>query len=163
MAATTASDKDDDKDDDYDESLQAALADLELLQSAYPDEIDRDDESYCSSNNNKSCACSFPLTVTLRFSSTASCQLQWRAGYPTATGIAIAASRAKDSAEQQQLERALRAIRATSAACWEDGVEGGWACCAAAMEAWNDTNGGNEVNGENDEEDEPPSSVSHES
>jgi len=120
------------------ESLQAALADVEILQSAYPDEChvedENDDDAATDPQQQRQ---AFPLTVTLRFSPTASCRLQWIAGYPTRTGVQVASYRARDSAEQAALDRAVAAIRATSAACCdEQQVEGGLACCAAGLQAW---------------------------
>ena len=122
-------------DENHDESsIQSARADLELLQAAYPDEIAMDDATGTSSFTNAAC---FPLMARLHFSKTASCQLQWRHGYPTSSNVEIIAWRAKDSSEQQRLEQALQAWR-HMALEWE-GHEGvGLVCCAAAMEAWND-------------------------
>ena len=119
---------------DCESSLQAARADLELLQAAYPDEIDMDDDT--RSDNAE--ASNFPLTARLHFSKTASCQLQWRHGYPATSTVEIISCRAKDSHEQQWLEQALHAWR-SMAREWE-GQEGvGLVCCAAAMEAWNNS------------------------
>ena len=133
--------------EEEEESLQAALADVEILQSAYPDECRVEDEQDGAAadqqQQQQQAAISFPLTVTLRFSPTASCRLQWIAGYPTRTGVQVASYRVShDRTEQAALDRAVAAIRATSAACCgEQGVEGGLACCAAALQAWEEAVG----------------------
>jgi len=110
-----------------DDSLDRALADVEMLEAAYPTEIE---------TANK--ARRFPLHVTLRLSDTAHCQLELVRGYPTETNVRISSYRSGSSApEKARMEAALSAVRRTAGECLQDGAEGGFACCAAALEAWN--------------------------
>jgi len=117
--------------DEYDEYLERALADVEILTSAYPDEVTT--TTTCPTPRQ------FPLHVTLHFSETAHVDLEWTAGYPETSNITIASYRSSSNPKEKlYMEAALDAIRQTAAACLNDGVEGGLACCAAAMDAWND-------------------------
>ena len=84
--------------DENDESLEAARADVELLQAAYPDEI----ESITTDAEKD--AVRFPLTVRLHFSKTTSCELQWREGYPDESTVEIVSWRIKDARERLQRE-----------------------------------------------------------
>ena len=120
--------------DENDESLEAARADVELLQAAYPDEI----ESITTDAEKDDVR--FPLTVRLHFSKTTSCELQWREGYPDESTVEIVSWRIKDAREQPCLERALAALRSAARVGSNSDYAGvGMACCAAALEAWHGT------------------------
>jgi hypothetical protein len=110
-----------------DESLDRALSDLELLASAYPDET-----------HSTTARIQFPLHVTLKLSDTAHCQLEYTEGYPETSNVQISSYRSSRSDEKARMEAAVTAIRRTAEDCLQEGIEGGLACCAAAMEAWSD-------------------------
>lgn len=116
--------------EEEDESLERALADIELLQAAYPDEID---VAPNNNNNNKS----FPLHVTLSLDGEGSSTigLEWMEGYPTKTGVVISSYR---SSQKERMDQVARRVRQAAQECLEDEMEGALACCAAAMEAWGD-------------------------
>lgn len=114
-----------------DESLELALADVEILRSAYPD------ETSCCCATGSGCS-QFPLHVTLHLSETAYIELEIVTGYPVSSNVQVATYRST-AIERQRLERAVALVRATSAQCLEDGTEGGLACCAVAFDAWNDS------------------------
>jgi hypothetical protein len=113
------------------ESFEAAWADVEMLSAAYPDEtiVSQTDTT------------TFPLHVTFRFSETAHIQLELVSGYPTDTGIQVVSYRSKPD-EKARMEEAVTIVRSTAKECLDDGIEGGFACCAAALQAWNDFRGG---------------------
>jgi Uncharacterized protein family UPF0029 len=119
-----------------DESLDLALADLEILQSAYPDEIKRNDTE---DDTSVAGTIGFPLHVTLQLSETGAIMLEFTHGYPTRSNVQIVSVRSNDAVEYGRLEQAAAAIRHAAQSCLEDGIEGGLACCAAAFDAW--TNG----------------------
>jgi hypothetical protein len=108
-----------------DDSLRLARADLELLASAYPDELSIDD------------ATTFPLSMTLALSETAHCQLELVHGYPTFSNVQIKSYRCSSKPEEKaRMEATLAAIRTSAAMCLTDGIEGGLACCSVAMDTW---------------------------
>jgi hypothetical protein len=121
--------------DHYDDvsALEMALADIEMIRSAYPDETRSDPLSLQSSSS----PCSFPLHVDLWFSDSAVCTLEFQEGYPTTTNIGVARYRTKNAGENIKVERAVAAVRRVAQE--NQGMESGLACCAAAMDAWNDT------------------------
>jgi Uncharacterized protein family UPF0029 len=107
-------------------SLDLALADVEILRSAYPDETSLDD--------NPSAA--FPLHLVLHLSETAYIQLEWNYGYPVTSNVHVAVYRSKRPSDHGRLEQAVAAVRIAAASCQSEGVEGGLACCAAAWDAF---------------------------
>ena len=118
---------------EQDDSFERELADIELLQAAYPDEIDV--PSSINNNNNKS----FPLHVTLSLehhdASVSTIGLEFQEGYPTKTGISISSYR---SSQKERIDQVARRVRQAAQESLEDEMEGALACCAAAMEAWSD-------------------------
>lgn len=110
------------------ESLELALADVEILCSAYPDETKDVTLEQTSSQ--------FPLHLILHFSETAYIQIEWVQGYPVKSNIQVATYRSKPL-EYARLERAVKELRMAAELCLLEGVEGGLACCAAAFYAWN--------------------------
>jgi hypothetical protein len=128
------------------ESLDRALADIEMLQAAYPDEIDVP-ITYATEIKRQ-----FPLHVTLRLddddgvvaapsSSSSSIRLEFIDGYPVQSGVQIASYR---SPEKDRIDAVARAVRLVAEECLQDGIEGGLACCATAMQTWQDYDGGQE-------------------
>lgn len=115
------------------ESLERALADVEMLTAAYPDEVSCDNGATDQ----------LPWHVTLRLSETAHVQLSLGKGYPTSSNIEISSYRC-GSDEKSRMEAVLVAIRSAAQECLTDGMEGGFACCAAALEAWNES--GQDIN-----------------
>jgi hypothetical protein len=109
--------------------MEAALADLEMVVSAYPDEIS---VSTDSSDNTGS-----PLRFTLRFSETANCLLEFARGYPETTNVLISSYRSSPK-EKARMEAVVAALRSKASECLELGVEGGLVCCGAAFEVWNE-------------------------
>lgn len=109
-------------------SLERALADIELLQAAYPDEVVFEERSSTEPE-------SFPLLVTLHLSTETFLELEFRHGYPHDSNIHV--SRYRSTKEYHRLEKAVAAVKLASDNCLELGAEGGLACCASALEAWN--------------------------
>jgi hypothetical protein len=107
------------------ESLERALADLEMLKAAYPDEVSSSSETT-----------TFPLRFSLNLSSDSFVELEFIQGYPVTSGLQISSYR---SPEKVRMDAVVRTIRETAQECFEDEAEGGFLCCAAALEAWNDT------------------------
>lgn len=113
------------------DSLDRALADIAILQSAYPDEID-----VCVGIDGTQMQ-QFPLQVALKLEENASSLiiLEFVDGYPIKTGVQIASYR---SSEKDKIDAVARAVRLAAEECLEEGMEGGLACCAAAAETWQD-------------------------
>ena len=107
-------------------SLELALADIEMMRAAYPDETSTID----------SIPEAFPIVVTLQLNKSDFIELEFGHGYPTRSNIQVL--RYRSSKQNERLERAVAAVRRTAQECLENGVEGGLACCAAALEAWNE-------------------------
>lgn len=105
------------------DSFERAIADLEMLKAAYPDEV------FTSSGT------TFPLRCSLHLSSESFVELEFRQGYPVTTGVQISSYR---SPEKGRMDAVVRAIRKSAQDCLEDEVEGGFICCAAALKAWNE-------------------------
>ena len=105
------------------ESLERAIADLEMLKAAYPDEV------------STSLDTTFPLRFSLHLSSESFVELEFRQGYPVTSGVQISSYR---SPEKGRMDAVVRAIRKSAQNCLDDEVEGGLPCCAAALEAWNE-------------------------
>ena len=123
---------------EVDESFERAVADLEMLAAMYPDETSVSEAVSASTST-------FPLQVTFRFSETAHIQLELVVGYPIDTGIQVVSYRSSPD-EKSRMEEAVKAFRSTAKECLEDGIEGCFACCAAALETWNDfDDGGNDL------------------
>jgi len=139
-------------DDDEEEllSLERARADLEIIQSCYPDEISS--SSCCDESS------TFPFRFILQLSddsSAANLTLSLEQGYPVSSGVQIANYRTDSAKHKARLEAVVRAVRRVSAECQEDGMEGSIACCAIALETWSDHSPDNENNcyGGNNEND----------
>lgn len=112
-----------------DESLNRALADIEMLQAAYPDEVSVDDDK------DDTAPPAFPLHCSLHLSPDSFVQLEFVRGYPTLTGLQICRYR---SPHKARMDAVVCAIRQASLECLSDQVEGGFTCCAAALDAWNE-------------------------
>jgi hypothetical protein len=109
---------------EVEESFERAVADLEMLSAMYPDETSVSEAGTSSA---------FPLQVTFRVSETAHIQLELVSGYPIDTGIRMLSYRSSPD-EKARMEEAVTAGRSTAKECLDDGIEGCFACCAAAME-----------------------------
>ena len=112
-----------------DTCLTLALADVELLQSAYPDETEL-------ASGTPDVTKALPITVTVRLSKDSWMDLEFAEGYPVESNISVA--RYRSTKEHARLEKAVDAVRRTARECLEEGVEGALPCCAAAFEAWNE-------------------------
>jgi Uncharacterized protein family UPF0029 len=113
-------------------SLDLALADIELLLSAYPDETVFAVEEGGSSMDHQE----FPLVVTLHLSENALMDLEFNEGYPTT--VALKVLRYRSTKDHDRLEEAVKAVQKTAFECLTDGMEGALPCCAAAFTAWNE-------------------------
>jgi hypothetical protein len=133
-------------------SMERAFSDREIVQSAYPDETtttttttttdgtipntDHDDDDDTATPT-------FPLQMTLYLpkqqSTTAYIVLEWNEGYPVTSPLQVVIYRCtkSDANGHQRLEETVQAVRATARICYQDGIEAGLACCAAAFDAWN--------------------------
>lgn len=123
----------DDREDEELLSLERARADIEIIQSCYPDEI-----SSCSSCDESS---TFPFQFTLALSAESgenNLTLRLDPGYPLQSGVQIANYRTDSVKYKARLEAVVRAVRKVSSECQEEEVEGCIACCAIALETWND-------------------------
>jgi len=119
--------------DDNEDSLERARADIEIIQSCYPDEISS--SSYLDGSS------IFPFQFTLKLpddSTTSYITLRLEEGYPTVSGVQISDYRTNNLKHKARLEAVVRAVRRVSAECREEEIEGCIACCAIAMETWND-------------------------
>jgi hypothetical protein len=145
---------DDDEDDvegDGEESLSRALADLEIVASAYPDEVQLpgnlqrwmqrgDNGSNDSTRNAKEGdRVQFPIRFTLYFDPISFVLLEITAGYPSrGAGLRVVSFRNNSSENKARMELAVSAIREASLECLEDGVEAGLMCCSAGLDRWNE-------------------------
>jgi Uncharacterized protein family UPF0029 len=109
--------------DETNESLERALADIEMLQAAYPEEIDFDDDQVKE----------FPLQVTLKLGEQSSLVLNFEDGYPIKTNIKISSYR---SPAKLRIDAVTRSVRLVAKDCLKDEMEGGLLCCAAAIDTW---------------------------
>jgi hypothetical protein len=104
-------------------SLERALADIELLQAAFPHEIDASIRTRPT----------FPLHVRLVLDASSSLALEYSEGYPETTGLVVSSMR---SPQKHRMEAVAQAVRTVALEYY--GMEAGMACCAAALEAWKD-------------------------
>jgi len=118
-------------------SLERARADLEIIQSCYPDEI------YDSSSPLK-----FPFQFTLKLSDHVSLTLKLEPGYPIVTGVQIAAYQTNKTQNKACLEAVVRAVRKVSFECQEEGMEGCISCCSIAFFTWNSNNNDDDLDNE---------------
>ena len=107
-------------DEQHDESLQRALADVEMLQAAYPDEVDV-------------VAGAVPPQLHIHLSSDSFVTIEFPVGYPASSGVEVVSQRCPD---KNRIDRVVRALRQAAQDCLDEACEGGLACCAAALEAW---------------------------
>jgi Uncharacterized protein family UPF0029 len=121
--------------EDGSSSIERALSDREIVQSAFPDETTIDGPLVAS----------FPLHLRLYLSkehSPAYIILEWNEGYPVKSPLQVSSFRATD--DYKRLERTVRVVQATASQMHlEGGTEAGLACCAAALEAWSQGDGEN--------------------
>jgi hypothetical protein len=108
------------------ESFERALADLEIIQAAYPE---------VTANNDAPTL--FPLQFTLHLTEHAFVTMEFQEGYPTSSGVQISSYRSR-SDEKSRMEVTVSAIRRVSLECQDDEMEGGITCCSTALESWND-------------------------
>jgi hypothetical protein len=115
-------------------SIGRARADIEIIQSCYPDEI-----SSLSCYDDSS---TFPFQFTLQLSADSSASnhltLRLERGYPVDSGVQISDYRTNSVKHKACLEAVVRAVRRVSSECLEEEIEGCIACCAIALETWND-------------------------
>mmetsp|Transcript_53764 Transcript_53764/g.60061 ORF Transcript_53764/g.60061 Transcript_53764/m.60061 type:complete len:313 (+) Transcript_53764:3-941(+) len=145
----TTTDDDDDYNNDEEageSSLERAIADLEIIQSCYPDEI-----------HDSSSSLKFPFQFTLQLSDQCSLTLKLEPGYPVLTGVQIATYQTNKAQDKACLEAVVRAVRKVSFECQEEGMEGSIGCCSIALEIWNDHHNNDDDNGDN--ESLPPTSL----
>lgn len=135
-------------DEDESSSSQRALADLEIILAAYPDEVttnvDMDsiiDETSSSTTTSttKYPMKLLPLQFTIHLSEYAYITMEFHNGYPSKTGIQISSFRSDKSIDRYRLETTVAAVRKVSLECQVDEIEGGISCCSVALETWNDT------------------------
>jgi hypothetical protein len=109
-------------------SMERSLADLELIQAAYPDEVTVTMEH--PSNT-------FPFKFSLNLSENTSLTMELQAGYPIWKGVQVTDYRATKPSDKVKIEAVVEAVRKVSLACQAEQIEGSLSCCAAAIEAWN--------------------------
>jgi hypothetical protein len=114
---------------DSSESFERAHADLEMLLAAFATELQMNDDELEHLQ--------FPFQVTFQFSTTVSCVLEWREGYPLTEPLHLVAFRSSTSHDKVRLEAALTAFRQHAEECFALQIEAGLTCCSAALEAWN--------------------------
>lgn len=130
-------------DDGEEEALQRALADLEMIQAAYPDEI-----SVAATDSE-----AFPLRFTLNLSENAGLVMELPKGYPAHKGVQISDYRTTKQSEKERLDAVVQAVRSTSLECLAEEMEGSISCCAAALEIWNETDEGISQDDDDDDDD----------
>ena len=134
-------------DEESSSSLEAALADIEIVCSAYEEEV-----TTSSIVVGDSSSASFPLHFTIHLkdeteqtagsssSSSSYVTLELTSGYPTSTGIRISSHHVNQPSHNNNLSRmdaTLAAVQQASEECLRDGIEAGFACCASALDTWN--------------------------
>jgi hypothetical protein len=144
------SDDDDDEEDEAEDSLARTLADLELVASAYPDEVQlpgnlqrwmhrEDSENGRTQNFKDDNVVQFPIRFTLYFDPISFVLLEITAGYPSrGAGLRVVSFRNNSSENKARMESAVSAIRLASLECLEEGVEAGLMCCSAGLDRWNE-------------------------
>lgn len=159
MKACDEDDQQDDKEDAEDDelvslSMERALADVEMICAAYPDQVTRDEGDDAEDNKfdmDDTTRCR-SLFFTLHFpddvdshpgattsTSTSTCcrlQILWKEHYPVATNVQIVSYRCRNSVDKGRLDTALSALRRTAQECMEEEREGCFPCISAALEAW---------------------------
>jgi hypothetical protein len=145
-------------------SLELALADIEMLQAAYPDEVHQV-HHHQDTTAPDTLTAAFPIQCLVYLDSIEEQQqhhhqqqrkqqqvsqvtLEWNEGYPVTSGIQVASYRfASSSSSKARMDALLAAIKQVSEQCQQEEMESGLACVAAALRAWNDFDGGNDDNG----------------
>lgn len=107
------------------------MADLEMLQAAFPDEVKTKTTPPPSAAPPRQ----FPLYCSFYLAPDSFVELEFIQGYPMTVGVQVSKYR---SPHKAQMEAVVAAIRNAAKECLEDQVEGALACCAAALETWND-------------------------
>jgi len=107
-------------------SLERARADIEIIQSCYPDEI----------TASSSYEDTFPFSFTLQLSPGSGLTFKLEEGYPAISGVQISDYRTDSFKQKARLEAVVRAVRKASKECLEDDMEGSMTCCATALEIW---------------------------
>ena len=134
-----STDDKDDKDDNADDDLNRALADFEILLSAFPDETELCSNNNCSQQHQaeqqQATPTEFPLRVTFRLSETAWIQLEFIKGYPTSSGLQVVSYRS-NSKETYRMEACVHAIKQSARECYEEQIEAALPCCLAAKDIW---------------------------
>jgi putative IMPACT (imprinted ancient) family translation regulator len=159
---TKMNDNDDNDEQEAGESsIERARSDLEIIQSCYPDEIDK---------NSSSTSDTFPFQFTLQLLDHVSTSITMKLdpGYPVFTGVQIATYQTDKAQYKARLEAVVRAVRKVSLECQEEGIEGCIMCCAIALETWNDycdsninSNNNNSDSDETDNESSPSTSAEY--
>ena len=138
----------------YKESYERCSADLEMLSAAYPEEISiLNTTQYEQEEEEIHIPDWFPLVFSLMLPDLskknlskknqthgANIIMEFPMGYPTEKSLQIVSYRGASSSKKDHVEAAVAAIRGTATESLEvyGGEECALACCAAAIETWND-------------------------
>jgi Uncharacterized protein family UPF0029 len=121
--------------------IERAIADIEILVSAYPDEIEIDKNNIIvqkqQQRQRQQQIVVFPIYVIFRLSNTAQITFQYIIGYPITSTITIASYRCNPN-ETIRMEATITAIKQTADECLKEQIECSLSCCSAAMVAWDD-------------------------
>jgi len=139
----------------FQESFERASVDLELLCSAYPDEISilhtstQENPLHLAMDDDTSIPTWFPLRVTLTLPSLsnedqlsknfgAKITMEFPRGYPATKSLEILSYRGPGSSSKEHIEAAVSAVRNAAHEALHEygGEECALACCAAAFESW---------------------------
>lgn len=128
------------------ESYERALADLEILQAAYPDEISTD--SIGDDCGPLIFTISLPMSNTNNISDKmfgANITMEYPRGYPR-NAIEILSYRINPKFDKKFIESVVDVVRLKAKEGMENAEESGFACCAAAFQQWSECLEGLEKN-----------------
>ena len=136
----------------YQESYERCAADLEILSAAYPEEISILNTHHDEQLGEEEIIIPdwFPLVFTLMLPDLskkknqshhgANITMEFPMGYPIEKPLQIVSYRGTSSSKKDHVEAAVAAVRSSATESFEvyGGEECALACCASAIESWND-------------------------
>ena len=145
-------------DDEDDCSISRAIADLEMLSAAYPDEVNIPYDLPSFENDDQASKLSFPFTFTLTLpdpstitntgspstsnnKSASFITMDLPKGYPTKAALKIQSYRCgggstESSMTKYPMEQSVQAAQNAALECFENEEEAGFQVCQAAISTW---------------------------
>jgi hypothetical protein len=144
---------DDDDDDNIDssDSEDRAMADVELLMAAYPEQVFQTTDGGDDSNILRS---SSSFTLQLSISASLILEIPRHCGYPTTGCPLLVRSYQCGPQDASRLEAIVASVRATALDCQQEGVEAGFRCVQQAVDMWNNFDDSRQARYEHEHEDE---------